>query len=230
MALVAAQANAATLANPGLPYTYSFPAGTTIAGPGGAAETASPHILKDGFYTTQADIDADAGVVGGYYINGGNPPGFIFGTGAGNNRSIQFDLGSTRILGPVDMYYSVHGPFAVDAPWQVDVTIDGGAPISFNPFDISVTVNTAGPRGDARMATIDLTGRSGQFIELDFYSDGRTNLAGGGSQSGVFGGEWTGMNEIVFIPEPATMTLALMGLGGLVLRRRRRHSFHDCHE
>jgi MYXO-CTERM domain-containing protein len=122
------------------------------------------------------------------------------------------------------MYYVAHGRDAVDVPWQVDVIIDGGAPISFNPFDISATANISaiGRTGDARMSTIDLTGQSGQIIVLDFYSDGRTDLAGGGSQS-CCGGEWTGLNEIVFVPEPATATMALLGLGGLFVRRRRRH-------
>ena len=224
VALLAGQANAAVLSNTGFAYTYTYVA-TGVAGPGAAAETASPSILKDGFFTTQADIDADGGATAGYYLNGGNPPGVIIGNGAGTNRSITFDLGSVQTLRLVDMYYVAHGPDAVDVPWQVDVTIDGGTVITLNPFDISATANISGPSGrtgDARMSSIDLTGQSGQIIELDFYSDGRTDLAGGGAQS-CCGGEWTSFNEVVFVPEPATMTMALIGLGGLFLRRRRRH-------
>jgi len=230
LALLAGQANAAVLANPGLAYTYTY--GSNLSGPaasagfGAVAENASPSVLNDGFFTTQAEIDADGGATtAGYYLNGGGPlGGIIFGTGAGNNRSITVDLGSMQNLGPVDMYYVAHGADAVDVPWQVDVIIDGGAPISFNPFDISATerISAQGRTGDARMSTIDLTGQSGQIVVLDFYSDGRTDLAGGGSQS-CCGGEWTGLNEIVFVPEPATATMALLGLGGLFVRRRRRH-------
>jgi len=125
LALLAGQANAAALANPGLAYSYTYGAGTAIAGPGAAAEMASTFVLNDGFFTTQADIDADAGAVGGYYVNGGQDNGVIFGTGPGNNRSITVDLGLVQNLGPVDMYYSVYSPFAVDAPWQVDgITTD----------------------------------------------------------------------------------------------------------
>ncbi|NIP91939.1 MAG: hypothetical protein GWO24_00020, partial [Akkermansiaceae bacterium] len=204
VSFLAGQSSAEQLSDTGLVYTYAYAAGTTIAGPGADDEKASPSVLNDGFFTSQADIDADAGTVGGYYVNGGENNGVIFGTGPGNNRSITVDLGSVQDLLLVDMYYSVHGPFAVDAPWQVDVVIDGGAPISFNPFNISPTSRVgAPPRGDARVSTIDLTGQSGQIIELVFYSDGRTDLAGGGAQS-CCGGEWTGMNEIVFNPGRAT--------------------------
>ena len=225
VALLAGQANAESLSNTGLAYTYTYPAGTTVAGPGAAAEEANPSVLNDGFFTTQSDITADGGATAGYYLNGGNPPGVIIGNGAGTNRSITFDLGSVQTLRLVDMYYVAHGVDAVDVPWQVDVTIDGGTVITLNPFDISATANISGPSGrtgDARMSSIDLTGQSGQIIELDFYSDGRTDLAGGGAQS-CCGGEWTSFNEVVFVPEPATMTMALIGLGGLFLRRRRRH-------
>ena len=193
VAFLAVHAKAEVLANSGLTYTYTYDPSITVTGDGAFAEITGRSVLNDGFFTTQADI-TENGVSSGWYVNGGQLNGVIIGTGAGNNRSIVFDLGSVQSLGPVDMYYVAYGPAAVDAPWQVDVIIDGGAPISFNSFDISATIS---PWGDARMATIDLTGQSGQIVELDFYSDGRTDLAGGGAQSGS-GGEWTSMNEIVF--------------------------------
>ena len=190
---MAVHAKAEVLANPGLTYTYTYDPSVTVTGIGANTEITGRSVLKDGFFTTQADI-TENGVSSGWEVNGGQLNGVYIGTGTGNNRSIVFDLGSVQSLGPVDMYYVAYGPAAVDAPWQVDVIIDGGAPISFNPFDISATIS---PWGDARMATIDLTGQSGQIVELDFYSDGRTDLAGGGAQSGS-GGYWTSMNEIVF--------------------------------
>ena len=193
VALLAVPAKAEVLANSGLTYTYTYDPSVTVTGIGANTEITGRSVLNDGFFTTQADI-TENGVSSGWEVNGGQLNGVIIGTGTGNNRSIVFDLGSVQSLGSVDMYYVAYGPAAVDAPWQVDVIIDGGAPISFNPFDISATIS---PWGDARMATIDLTGQSGQTVELDFYSDGRTDLAGGGAQSGS-GGEWTSMNEIVF--------------------------------
>ncbi len=117
---------------------------------------------------------------------------------------IIIDLGGEYDLGSITIYYMVRQGSGVNAPVSVDIKVDDAVVPQFTGFDNSPFVE-----GNAnRSVTIDLTGYTGSTIDLDF----RHNHT-----------EWLGLSEIIVndIPEPAS--LALIGLGGLLMFKRRRH-------
>ena len=164
-------------------YTYT---GGTLAGPNTAAEAASPHVLTDGYVTTQAQIDAAAGDPYGYYVNGGQLDGVIY--GGDPHPGVQFDLGTARSLAGLRIHYVVHLPNGVGAPATVDISVDGSGAASFGGFDTSANVNTY---GDARYVLLDLTGHTGRLVQMDFLCPS----------------EWVSLDEVIFYDttEPVTI-------------------------
>ena len=157
-------------------YTY-VGGGGTVAGADAAAEVSSPYVLTDGFVTTQAQIDAAAGDPEGYYVNGGQHNGVIY--GGDPHPGVQFDLGAVVDLGVVEIHYVVHIPHGVGAPTTVEFTVDAVPVGSFSGFDTSENVNTY---GDARYVLVDLSGQSGQFVTMEFHCPV----------------EWVSLDEVIF--------------------------------
>ena len=97
----------------------------------------------------------------------------------GGNPKTLFDLADSYNLDRVDIWYVVANGGGVRAPASVTYTVDGGTPVLVTGF----------PTTDgAHRFTIDLTGHSGQTIQLDF----------------VNGGDWWAVNEIRFYGEQPT--------------------------
>ncbi|OHB56466.1 MAG: hypothetical protein A2Y12_19795 [Planctomycetes bacterium GWF2_42_9] len=164
-------------------YTYT---GGSVVGAGAAAELANPHILTDGIVTTQANIDAAASNPWGYYVHGGFNDGVIYGQNSATQPGVTFDLGAVYDLSRAEINYVVVGPHAVYPASQVKVSVDGGPVVSFTPFNNSSNTNTY---GDARNATIDLSGLSGRSVHMEFtggsewscYAEGTFYARGGGA-------------------------------------------------
>ena len=176
-------------------YSYTYTSGT-LAGAGGAFETANNSILRDGYYTTQADVTAAAGNPRAYYVNGTSAQrGFIAGGGgygASPQPGITFDLGQVQQLTNVTIFYADLYGDGVSAPSYVVISVDGGTPFMNTGFDTSINANQY---GDARALSIDLTGYTGRYVQMDFYNP---------KTHGAYGGEWTALNEIMFYGLPST--------------------------
>ena len=177
-------------------YSYTYTSGT-LAGAGGAFETANNSILRDGYYTTQADVTAAAGNPRAYYVNGTSAQrGFIAGGGGGGaspQPGITFDLGQVQPLTNVTIFYADLYGDGVSAPSSVVISVDGGTPFTNTGFDTSINANQY---GDARALSIDLTGYTGRYVQMDFYNP---------VTHGAPGGEWTALNEVMFFG-PSTNT------------------------
>ena len=178
------------------PVTYTYTGGT-IAGAGAAAETASPYVLTDGYITTQALIDAAAGSPQGYYVNGGQDDGVIYGDANDVHPGVLFDLGAAGDLNMIEIHYVVHTPHGVAAPASVDVSVDGAPVTTFAGFDMSANV---GAYGDARFVRIDVAGNNGQLVQLDFHSSW----------------EWTSLNEVVVYEPNELFPLVITGPDNVV--------------
>ncbi|MCX6929220.1 MAG: hypothetical protein NT154_39280, partial [Verrucomicrobia bacterium] len=181
-------------------YSYTYTSGT-LAGAGGAFETANNSILRDGYYTTQADVTAAAGNPRAYYVNGSSSQrGFIAGGGGGGaspQPGITFDLGQVQPLTNVTIFYADLYADGVSAPSRVVISVDGGPTFTNSNFNTSRNVSQY---GDARALSIDLTGQTGRYVQMDFYNPGAY---------GAPGGEWTAINEIMFFG-PATNALPVI--------------------
>ena len=175
--------------------SYTYTSGT-LAGAGGAFETTNHSILGDGFATTQEDVEAAAGNPWGYYVNGNSPQfGFIAGGGAGGANpqpGILFDLGAAQKLTQVNIFYVDRYGHGVSAPSSAVISVDGGTPFTNTGFDTSQNANNY---GDARALTIDLTGYTGRYVQMNVYNP---------PNYGWPGGEWTALNEVMFYGSTAT--------------------------
>ena len=168
-------------------YTYT---GGSIAGDGAVAETALPAILTDGSITTQALIEAAAGVPQGYYVNGGLDNGVVY--GGDPQPAVQLDLGAAVDINAIEVHYVVHTPHGVGAPTSVDVSVDGSPVMTFTGFDGSTNVSTY---GDARVVLIDVADNNGQLVQLAFHGPS----------------EWISLNEVVIYEPSELFPLVITG-------------------
>lgn len=203
----------------GTQYTYT--PGGYAAGSNAAIENAftagvytstdlASGILKDGYITTQADVNA--GDRPAYEVgNGLAGKPCIYGTFDG--PPISFKLNEAYDLSSVLIGYTVKTVYGVYAPTSVDIAVDGGPVLqSYTGFDSSVEYY---PNGDARTYQIDLTALNltgVTSVQLKFHQSA----------------EWTSLNEIQFngtaVPEPATTCMLLTSVFGLLAyawKRRR---------
>lgn len=168
--------------------SYTYTSGT-LAGAGGAFETENRSIYRDGFATTQADVDAAAGNPRAYYVNGTSAQrGHIVGGGDFGARpqpGLAIDLGAVYDLAEVTVFYANLFGDGVSSPARVEISVEGGPVLTFDGFDLSAN---SSPYGDARSATINLAGRTGRYVQMDFYNP----------RTAAPGGEWTSINEIRF--------------------------------
>lgn len=152
----------------------------------------------------------------------------------GSTLSTGSTLGGNRILGVMNASEITGGIFGFSSPVSVSdftglttgtATGLGGTPLMFYWFpSISSSGTTLGggeSYGSFRSNTIDAG--SGSDISFNLPSDGGTySLAaydttlGGGYASSLFQA-----NSVAGVPEPGRLMLALIGLSGLFLRRRR---------
>lgn len=179
----------------------------------------SSGTLKDGYITTQADVNANAPFTVPAYNIGNGPAGLPSLFGVYDGPPISFKLNGTYDVSSALIGYTIKNIYGVYAPTSVDIAVNGGAVLqSYTGFDNSVEYY---PNGDARayqidLSTLNLTGVTS--VQLKFH------------QSGDYGREWTSLNEIQFFgtvtpaPEPSTMALLVAGLVALLAyawRRRR---------
>jgi hypothetical protein len=210
----------------GTQYTYT--PGGYAAGNNAAVENSftngvytstdlSSGTLKDGYITTQADVNANPAFTVPAYNIGNGPAGLpsLFGTYDG--PPISFKLNGTYDLSSVLIGYTIKNMYGVYAPTSVDIAVNGGSVLqTYTDFDNSVEYY---PNGDARTYSIDLSSLNltgVTTVQLKFH------------QSTDAGKEWTSLNEIQFhgtlTPEPSIMTLLATGLVALLAyawRRRR---------
>ncbi|MCX6924879.1 MAG: hypothetical protein NT154_16955, partial [Verrucomicrobia bacterium] len=187
--------------------SYAYTSGT-LAGAGGTFESTNHSILSDGFATTQDDVDAAAGNPWGYYVNGNSPQlGFIIGPGSAPvgtipQPGIRFDLGAAQNLTQVTIFYVDRYGHGVSAPSSVVISVDAGTPFTKTGFDTSQNVDTY---GDARALTIDLTGYTGRYVQMDVYNP---------ENYGYPGGQWTALSEVMFYGSTAGNELSFTTSGG----------------
>jgi|GEM_PF-2895319 len=151
--------------------------------------------LTDGFVVTTGGFD-QAGYVGFRDLNADD------GT---SQPQVTFDFGSLYDVSTIDVSYrDVEG--TIQEPDAVFISVssngvDYSTPVSFGPF--------VGTGGSGVTTTLDVSGLAdARYYRLDFRQDV----------------EWLLLSEVAFdgtaVPEPGS--LALLGLGGLCVLRRRR--------
>ena len=112
-----------------------------------------------------------------------------YGSILGGNPKTLFDLGASYNLDHVDIWYVVAKGMASNAPASVTYTVGAGAPVLVTGF----------PTTDgAHQFTIDLTGQSGQTVQLDFVNGGP---------------DWWAVNEIQFFAAPPAPEMNVTGNG-----------------
>ncbi|MFI4861446.1 MAG: PEP-CTERM sorting domain-containing protein [Phycisphaerales bacterium JB063] len=127
--------------------------------------------------------------------------------------SITFDFGSVQSFQSVYIHYGVRSASGIVSAENVEVIVDGTSIGTFSGFDTSPSVDNF---GDIRVFGFDVGAQSGQSVQLI--------MTGGTDPNPVFDQTWHGLTEVVFdteaVPEPGS--LALLGLGGMAMLRRRR--------
>ena len=147
--------------------------------------------------------------------NDGKNVGFRNDSDNGNPQPrVTFDVGGMFDMNAIDVY-TVSAFLSNTESVSVSSSTDGNsysAPVVVNPLVWSGGFANSG----LRKATVDVSSLpTGQFYQVDFFDPA----------------QWMMINEVEFdgdaatggnaVPEPATATLALLGLGGLMMRRRR---------
>ncbi|MEX2673798.1 MAG: PEP-CTERM sorting domain-containing protein [Phycisphaeraceae bacterium] len=196
-------------------YTYEYHPDTVanvgIGGANAGDEYTNPSSLNDGIiadwekpWESSPDDDPPAGTI--YNLDGDAYP----------QPGITLTLDDTHALANLTVHYFHTEPQGVTAPTSLLVTVGDHDSFVVDDFDDS----DATPTTVNREVTIDLTGYTGSTIALDFRNSEPEILG--------FNGEWLGLSEITVqeaqpstvIPEPAS--LATLGLGALLMLRRRR--------
>lgn len=195
----------------GTQYTYTGGGGPLAASEqaftGGVytSTAASSGVLKDGYITTQADIEADAANNFYGYYTGNGPAGRATLYGANNGPSINFQLNGNYNLASMLVAYVQREKHGVEGPASISVAVNGGAIVqTFTAFDHSAA---ASDRGDARTYSIDLG--SLNLLNVHSVQVQMTSPC-----------EWMSLNEIQFngtaVPEPATTSMLLTSVLGLL--------------
>ena len=191
----------------------------------GVTATASSQLLG-GFDRAASHVVDGSGFNAGTGEHTVTPDGFMWlstgngvaGGGADNDPQITFDLGAIKHVGQVQI-------------WNYNEELAGFVPPlrARGVNDLTVLVSNDGvvfsTLGTTTLfaATGRATGDFHQTLDLDvnarFVRFARLTNHGGDNN-------FVGLSEVRFfelptIPEPATATLGLMGLGGLLMRRRR---------
>jgi hypothetical protein len=194
----------------------------------GVAATASSELTAGGFNRVAANLvdnvgldtnvpDGAAGAVNGMWLSTGN--GIAGGT-PDSAPELLFDLGSIEEIGEMHIYnYNENsgnpGIFTRRGVNELEILVSndnfGGDIRSLGIFNFAQATGL----NELAAEIFDLGGVDAQFVKFDIRS----------SHSGD--NNFVGLNEVQFfrasnaVPEPATATLALLGLGGLMMRRRR---------
>ena len=163
---------------------------------------------KAGLYTPTSFF-WDAGQEGTIYLeNDANI------TGGQASPDLRFDLGSAKDFAAIYVHYGVRSASAIVAFEEVRVTVDGNLVGTFSGHDTSDSVENF---GDIRVLAMDVGAQNGQFVDIEILGGVSGIPAAGGTT-------WHGLTEVEFdtdpVPEPGS--LALLGLGGLAMLRRRR--------
>jgi hypothetical protein len=201
----------------GTQYTYTGGGGPLAASEqaftGGVytSTAASSGVLKDGYITTQADIEADAANNFYGYYTGNGPAGRATIYGANNGPSIDFQINGNFDLSSMLVGYVQREKHGVEGPASISVAVNGGAVVqTYTGFDHSAAVSD---RGDARTYSIDLSSLS--LTNVHSVQVQMTSAS-----------EWMTLNEIQFdgtaVPEPATSVLLSVGVVGLLAYAWRR--------
>lgn len=218
VALMAAQAQADSLIDATYKYADATPGGSVLTCCTGDTEDVrigafGDGLLNNGLIGDQTYMetvgnpreDGFAGAWFAYQSEGGTgtvTKGAYYPNG---QVTVVFDLGSLGTnLTDVVIDFSSNPAVNFNNPSTVTISDGVNADVVFNAFPAESDGATG--RGQYQSSTIDISNLSGQFITLAFDHNGA---------------EWGGLNEISFfrVPEPAS--IALLGLGGLMMLRRR---------
>lgn len=180
--------------------------------------------IVDGIELTTTDPDGLPGVLGdgGMWLSAGTG----FGTINDAAPSLTFNLGAVELLGSMAIYNYNEPANAATLRRGVDefrVLVSNDNFVSdtrnLGIFELDLATGTALNPG--QLFNLGVVGA--QFVRFEIISNHNgTNFVSGLNNVDF---NFVGLNEVQFfnvvIPEPATASLALLGLGGLMLRRRR---------
>ncbi len=185
-----------------------WPASNLIQGPGVGFDAAAPHDKTS------------TGAAGNWVTAapGGFPSDYIAVAGA---PVIVFDLGADTAINTVHTWGYDNGntngvsEFSLRFATAAEGTGGFGSSITYNPLFSMVLDSTPMQTNDFEQV---ITARYVEFTALDNFFV----APGDGSGGELAGGDRVGLGEVSFgIPEPSSALLSLIGLAGIVLRRRR---------
>ena len=190
---------------------------------GGVTATTSTEISACCGDRDPIDMVSKSGLVAGLHdVNPGNmwlSEGIGFG-GIDQDPWALFDLGDVYKIDRMHVWnYNEVGFFSTRGVNSVSVEYGETAALGSTVAGIINFDQASGAAGDAGQDFNGFAPFVGRYVKFDINSNHGENNGFYGLSEVEFHGElFTGGNAV---PEPATATLALLGLGGLMTRRRR---------